>query len=321
MAPDSIEYYSRDADYILREALTNMKGLIDFLYFGGLEECSEEENARFHVKLKESSDTLYSLLNSNIIEKANRIEKLNAIIRMDLELASKIQHKILPDNSGTIGGMDFHVSFIPMMQVGGDIYDIAEIRPGCVRIFLADATGHGVQTALITMIIKSEYEMLKNVIASPAELLVTLNDMFTRVYSGLGMFFTCIIVDVDVREKTMRYSSAGHPVQYLIRPSGEFVPLSHKGVLVGFREGYRYREDVMAVPDGGKLMLYSDGIYEEFNAVKDEYGEERLRSFLERCTHRDVRDMVEAVVDDLMGFIGGQELSDDITMIGVELPK
>ncbi len=32
-----------------------------------------------------------------------------------------------------------------MIEVGGDIYDIIKLKDNYYRIFLADATGHGIQ--------------------------------------------------------------------------------------------------------------------------------------------------------------------------------
>ena len=73
MTIETSDYDSREADYILREAISNLKGKIDFLFFGGFEDLDEDEGSYFFKQLRKTTDELYSLLNSNIIEKANFI--------------------------------------------------------------------------------------------------------------------------------------------------------------------------------------------------------------------------------------------------------
>ncbi len=308
-------YDSHDADYFLREAISNLKGKIDFLYYGGLDEESEDAVLEFYEKLKISTDTLYGMLTSNIIDKANRINHLHGLVISDLELAKKIQESILP-GAIAVDGITLYARYIPMAVVGGDIYDITEIRPGYVRIFLADATGHGVQAALITMIIKSVYEMVKSQAATPAALLDELNGIFTRLYRSIGTYFTCIVVDIDLHKRTLYYASAGHPVQYLMEDNG-FVALAHTGKLIGLTGDHQYRMERLPLPRKGKLLLFTDGLYEEYNKSMEEYGEKRLRAFLEENRTLGIEEMTGRALDGIMSFIGEQDLHDDITIIGV----
>jgi serine phosphatase RsbU (regulator of sigma subunit) len=312
--PDA--YDSHDADYFLREAISNLKGKIDFLYYGGLDDESGDAALEFYEKLKISTDTLYGMLTSNIIDKANRINHLHGLVISDLELAKKIQESILP-GAMAVDGITLYARYIPMAVVGGDIYDITEIRPGYVRIFLADATGHGVQAALITMIIKSVYEMVKSQAATPAALLDELNNIFTRVYRGIGTYFTCIVVDIDLHDKTLYYASAGHPVQYLMEDDGGFFALAHTGRLIGLTGDHRYRMENLPLPRKGKLLLFTDGLYEEYNNSMEEYGEKRLREFLEENNILGIEEIIGRAIDGIMSFIGEQDLHDDITIIGV----
>jgi serine phosphatase RsbU (regulator of sigma subunit) len=312
--PDA--YDSHDADYFLREAISNLKGKIDFLYYGGLDEESEDAVLEFYEKLKISTDTLYGMLTSNIIDKANRINHLHSLVISDLELAKKIQESILP-GAVAVDGITLCARFIPMVVVGGDIYDITEIQPGYVRIFLADATGHGVQAALITMIIKSVYEMAKHQAATPAALLDELNGIFTRLYRNIGTFFTCIVVDIDLHNRTLHYASAGHPVQYLMEDDGDFVALTHTGKLIGLTGDHRYRMESLPLPRKGKLLLFTDGLYEEYNNSMEEYGEKRLRAFLEENRALGIEETVGRALDEIMNFADKQNLNDDITIIGV----
>ncbi|EMO09928.1 stage II sporulation protein E domain protein [Leptospira borgpetersenii str. Noumea 25] len=81
-------------------------------------------------------------------------------MKEELNLAKKLQTEILPDIP-SVAGIQIHSMYLPMMEVGGDLYDLFQIRPGVLRVFLADATGHGIQAALLTMTLKGILESIK----------------------------------------------------------------------------------------------------------------------------------------------------------------
>jgi hypothetical protein len=122
------------------------------------------------LEINEIRSDLQKKVEERTEELTRAYDRLNAMYRQvqdDMVLAKKIQGRILTKNFNNITGIKTYVQYYPMSEVGGDIYDITEIRPGCVRIFLADAAGHGVQAALVTMIIKGEYEKVKETADQP----------------------------------------------------------------------------------------------------------------------------------------------------------
>jgi serine phosphatase RsbU (regulator of sigma subunit) len=62
------------------------------------------------------------------------------------------------------------------------------------------------------------------------------------------------------------------------------------------------------------LVVYTDGITEAFNAAYEEFGEHRLIDVLTRNRHRTAREMLTAIVDDVLRF-SPHEQRDDITLI------
>ena len=70
-------------------------------------------------------------------------------------------------------------------MVGGDIYDIFQPSSEHYRVFIAGATGHGVQASLRTIVIKSEYDRLKHAHGSPETLLAELNQRLVSQYAAI----------------------------------------------------------------------------------------------------------------------------------------
>jgi hypothetical protein len=146
----------------------------------------EKSNYELELKVKERTGELNNTL---------------SLIRQDLNFAKKIQIRLLPGQAFQVENLKIVSRYIPMDEVGGDFFDIAKLENNIVRILIADATGHGVQGALVTMLIKSEYEVLKESFTSTSQLMKKFNNLFFTKYSNLYSFFTCFIVDIDMENE------------------------------------------------------------------------------------------------------------------------
>jgi len=254
------------------------------------------------------------------LELKKAYENLNAVyseMKEDLLLAKIIQDSILPRDIGSLNGMKFLIEYLPMIEIGGDIYDIYQADNGVIRIFLADATGHGIVASLVTMLIKSEYEKYKSADMNPFEIFDKLNETFFETYKQLKMFFTGIIVDIDTKSGKLIYSSAGHPEQYLIR-GNELIELPTTGRAVGIWTGINCKTREVDFQKGDRLLFFTDGLFEEFNPDKEEFGEERVREAILGNIEKPTQDIIDTIIEDMIDFMDESEFNDDITIIGVE---
>ncbi|HMV41665.1 MAG TPA: SpoIIE family protein phosphatase [Leptospiraceae bacterium] len=249
-------------------------------------------------------------------EEKEKTEKLLKEIQKDMTTAQKIQQNILPNNLDRIKKLKFATLYKPVSSVGGDYYDVEEIKPGLVRAFIADATGHGVQAALITMAIKSEYESVKDLLNSPARILKYLNDNFSNKYKSLHIYFTAFIIDIDTIYDRITYSSAGHAPQILINEN-KLEILSHRGNIIGMVSDVEYDEEVKDF-NSGRLYLFTDGIAEEFNEAQDQFGDERVIDVLEKSKSESLQKSIDNLYSEMLNFVGNARIRDDITVVGIE---
>jgi hypothetical protein len=190
----------------------------------------------FHYKLS-------GFLKSKTIDQKNReINRTLDNLKKDISIAKKIQGSLMQKNFSEIKNLIFEVRYIPLDEVGGDIYDISEINRKYIRIFLADATGHGIQAALITMAIKGEYESFKHSTSSPKKLLKSLNNDFVQKFGAIHSFFSCIVVDIYPDKNKVVYASAGHPDQILQKKNWEIKNLSRTGKIMGLMKDVEFEE-------------------------------------------------------------------------------
>jgi phosphoserine phosphatase RsbU/P len=249
------------------------------------------------------------------------IERLNrsfTIIKKDLNTAKKIQESILPGKNKVYPlPVKIFSSYLPMNEVGGDFYDICQPEPHKLRVFLADATGHGVQGALITMLIKVEYEFLKTTISDPGELMEQLNrDYFLR-YRPLNMYYTCILADINTEKKEIEFVSAGHPTQVLLHEKSIHL-LNRTGRMVGLSRDAQYEINKFSYTKGDRLYLFTDGLIEQFNENREEFGESRLHDLILSQKDLEVNLQCEKIIQTVQHHIIKTELQDDITMVACE---
>ena len=255
---------------------------------------------------------------SKVENQKKELEEKDLIITKDLKMAKRIQENIISADYKKINDLDFYIRYEPQSQIGGDIYDIFELKKGYYRIFLSDATGHGVQAALTTMVIINEYSKVKNMEQKPDFLMKTLNQSFIEKYYKLTVFFTSIILDIDLNEKKIFYSCAGHPAQYLIR-NKEIVPLKTEGKIVGIFENSSYELGESPISQSDKIFLFTDGLFEAFNRNEEEYGEERLYQSIQKNAGLKISQIGENVCQEVQKFLDGNLFDDDLSVIGIEI--
>ncbi len=234
----------------------------------------------------------------------------------DLLLARKIQKSIIPEKDPEdVTEINFFIHYQPMGEVGGDFYDISTVMPGKkIRILVTDATGHGVQGALTTMLIKSEYEKVKIFDLPPNRVLDIVNNNFCALYPNMRIYFTCFIADIDLNEGIMQYSSAGHPGQFLMRGE-EIFTLSCRGRFLGIFEKSEYELKEINIVKDDRLFLFTDGLFEEFSDSDEIFGHENLKNVIKQSWHHDLTQHSRNIIMDIFSFKGWRDINDDITFI------
>lgn len=273
-------------------------------------ELLEEQNTTLEIKVQER--TLELQTSKNIAE------RLLEDLRSDLLVAKKIQQNILPKSNLISNHLHIETKFLPMNEVGGDLYDITKVSETYIRIFIADATGHGVQAALLTMSIKAEYENLKNSNKTPSEILKMMNQEFYKKYYNLTTFFSCCVLDIDLEKKQILFSSAGHPPQHLIKKD-KIILLEKQGRLIGMRLDATYKDIIHPILPEDKIFLFTDGAYEQFSSSREEYGEERLLNLVQSSKDLGGLQVLNTVLSSVMEFSSDKSAQDDITMIWLEI--
>ena len=245
------------------------------------------------------------------------------LIQDDMDIARAFQDRLMSYHRN-VTGVETYVYYRPLMKLGGDIYDIIEVRPGVLRVFLADATGHGITASLNTVKILSEYSSIKEVMQTPEEVLNFLNHRFIELYRDYKIIFTCIIADIDIAHGKLSLVSAGHPQSYLLS-GNEVTPLKPRGPIICLSSIFEYRQVVMPVNNRDLLIFYTDGLLElidsQYRGAADS-GFDAVKVLEEQIASINKANSLEEICK---SFVAGAESlsttrnrgSDDITIVAL----
>ena len=120
----------------------------------------------------------------------------------------------------------------------------------------------------------------------------------------------------------MRYSSAGHPDQIHVCNNVISI-LRHTGKLIGIKQDTRYECVQRDINELDKILLYTDGLFEQYNDRDEAFTEQNIREMIEEHSSDSIRDLNNAIIKNMKEMIGGNEksLRDDITLIGIEIQQ
>ncbi|MCE9598599.1 MAG: SpoIIE family protein phosphatase [Spirochaetia bacterium] len=307
--------------YLYQVPYSSSYGFLIFIVFQGAvlsrkfaRAFTEAENLAGELKLFSEG------LEANVKERTRELNATLGTIRLDLSVAKAVQEQSLLVQSSPKDLLEIVPRYLPMSEVGGDFYAVSRVNDHIHRILLADATGHGVQAALITMAIKGFYDNLKDMDVDPGALMKLFNTGFMERYAPLRSFLTALIVDVDTKNRRLQYASAGHPTA-LVMGNGRTELLDKRGKMIGILRSAEYSAHEVQFAPGSRLYLFTDGIFEEFNQANEEFGENRVQDILQLQANRTLTDSIETVIQGLDGFLNGQARQDDATILGIEFKQ
>ena len=273
-------------------------------------------STRFASAFARVEDLTYNL-EQKVELRTRQLSSALQTIQEDIQHAKAVQTNTLPIGSGPWPGLEIHPEYLPMTEIGGDYYDIRRLENGNVRVFLADATGHGIQAALMTMSIYAEYIGLRDELIPPGEILTKLNNQYCDRYSLLNSLFTCFLMDIDLEKNTITYSSAGHPQQIVIG-SGSSRKLYVQNRLIGVLNNYQYDQAEEDFRPGERIVLFTDGIFEEFDDSAEEFGEDKLQEIALAGVSLSAEEFCSQTIEAVRRFSSNQSFTDDVTLIAID---
>ena len=235
----------------------------------------------------------------------------------ELEVAAKVQKRLLPARAPVIDGYDCYGITVPAQMVGGDFHDWIELPGGNWGIAVGDVARKGVPSAI-------QMASVRAALRAQAEHVYALKHVMNRVNHSLtaetepSEFVTLFYGVLDSRARRLTYTSAGHEPAVLVR-GGQTRRLETGGPLLGVSDDMTYEYEAVDLEAGDALVVFSDGACDAANYQGERLGRVRLLESIRRHAGHGARRALEEIQWDIRRFTGLAPQADDLTLVVVKV--
>lgn len=251
--------------------------------------------------------------NTELIEKQE-------ILAEDLRAAADIQRALLPPAQIDSHGVTASSWFQPSIQVGGDVFNVFQPSDGIWVVYIADVSGHGVASALMTVSVTQRLSgpdgIARDPAASPSSIVRQLDTEYP--FERMGKYFSVALAVFDCRSGTLRYTSAGHPPPFIARADGTIERLEAGGPIVGMGFGLAFEDGQSNLGLGDRLVLYTDGVTEDEDPSGEAFGIDRLEAHFASTHGTDLHQSCSSLITTLTTRRAGRPPLDDIALVAVQ---
>jgi phosphoserine phosphatase RsbU/P len=259
-------------------------------------------------------------LRLELTERNRLLEAAKKKFEFELELARKVQFALMPRPPKPRGVLRVAVRYTPANHLGGDVYDFYRLDNNRLGILVADVSGHGVNSAMLSGMVKALAAPLSVAVLEPGELLAGL-DVAGEQFFPEGYFCTGFYLIADEETGLVRYAGVGHPPAMIVGPNGPRTLQSNPGMLgIGMVDGTAGNADRLEI--GESLVIYTDGLTDAMDPSDTLFGEERLKTLLQSHHGADPTEILNQVDDALNKHTSPGRAADDINIIVLQrVPK
>jgi sigma-B regulation protein RsbU (phosphoserine phosphatase) len=259
--------------------------------------------------------TIIATQSAQVIENA-RLQEEEARLRAmeeELRVARTIQESLVPKVVPRVDKMDLYGFTNPAREVGGDYYDWIPLPGGKIGCVVADVSGKGMPAALLMAQLQAAFKAQAAQGKAPEEVVTSVNQ-FLSITMEPARFVTLFYGIIDPVSHTLTYANAGHNPPFLWRAGGGHEWVGEGGLMLSPVSVSPHHSYQLPFRPGDGLVIYSDGVTEAEAADGTQWEENKLQEAIlsgPRETAHQVGERIRAAV---LGFVAGNEQSDDMTL-------
>ena len=283
------------------------RGVSDFLDKGALTPVLLERSLRYTIenhRIRAELEQVNKKLESSLRE-----------IEEDQEAARRIQQQLMPKERLRLDGFTFSYFLNTSARLSGDFVDYFRIDEKHLGVYIADVSGHGVSSAMVTVLLKSTITRLlrqhrlkeDDTILHPDRVLAVLNESILQ--EDLDKYLTMFYIVVLEEDSRITFSNGGHfPHPILLDQDGARF-LDEKNLPVGLFPHAVYSASTLEVPADFAVALFSDGVFE---VLEQENLQKKEAHLLAQLNGMDIT--LESLVERL-GLNANDTPIDDVTVL------
>ncbi len=275
-------------------------------------------------------DELLKQLDLSTVQK-EEISDQNKKITESIRYAKRIQQAVFPSEQllKEIGCENF-ILFKPRDIVSGDFYWVSQENDKII-IAAADATGHGVPGAFMSMLgiaFLNEIKDIDNESAfSSASILDKLRNKIKNSLQQTGKddeakdgmdIALCII---DLHSRVLQYSGAHNPLYILPSGSSNIIEIKPDRQPIGIHLKEKpFTNHEIKINKGDTFYMFSDGFVDQFGGEKNtKYKSSKFKSFISEIQSNSMEKQKQLLETEFANWKGLIEQTDDVLVIGIRI--
>lgn len=245
----------------------------------------------------------------------------------ELRLAQRLQRDFLPKTMPAVGPVRFTAMYRPAGYVSGDLYYVSRLDEHHVGFCVADAVGHGLPAALLTMFMKNAlvtkdmtetgYRLLE-----PSQTMHRLNAALAAQELSYATFATALYGHIDTQTLELRFARGGHPHPIVLRhddgSGGAIEVPKADGPLLGIFDDAKFNDCTVQLERGDRVFVFTDGVEVMLAGERmmdaDDWGQE-----LYQRRGLSTTAIFEELIRKSDGTAGSLTPRDDLTIIAIEI--
>jgi sigma-B regulation protein RsbU (phosphoserine phosphatase) len=232
----------------------------------------------------------------------------------EIGLARTLQDQLVPTVVPPLPGWDISYCMGRAREVGGDMYDFVTLPDGSLLVTILDMAGKSVYGLVHLSLLHSQ---LHDVASRNDNLGDLVTELARRAYPELqpDSYAAGVFLKLTPGSGRVECVNCGHLSPLILTPgAAEPADLSPGQPIIGAYEAYQYRPKDLAIPTGGAIVCYTDGLVEARNGKGSFYGEERLRKTVTENANLPPGTLCSAMLEDVRRFVG-RTAADDQTVL------
>ncbi|WGS63987.1 SpoIIE family protein phosphatase [Marinitoga aeolica] len=230
----------------------------------------------------------------------------------DLKIARNVQKNLLPKIK-KINNIVFDYIYISSHNTSGDMLEIIPMTSNKIFAYIYDISGHGVTSALLSIIVKQEIDRIINndKLTDLKEIILKLEES-VKEYFFDGRYFTGIFSIIS--ENNIEYVNLAHrEVIFLKNNNIEYDNRTDFPLGVGLINENNINIFKREIDKDTFVIFYTDGILDMTN-----FTEKELHNIMVEKEYKNIKEIIDTLKEEISNHLDWNFPNDDITVLALK---
>ncbi len=212
----------------------------------------------------------------------------------------------------------FAISYIPVLEAGGDFYDVFSIAKGIHGYFVADISGHDLSASFATSALKALIRQNTSILHTPDETVRIINQILNSIFKD-GQHLTAVYATLNRTHNVLAVVNAGHlPLLFMPHTGKPYWVKSNSDILGSFVDAF-FESSIIPVDQGDRFFMFSDGLIESFQEPTRtrSQGMEEMLQVAQKTKQLSISEAIEKIIKTFSPV--GHKFDDDVLLLGVDI--